>query len=153
MPVIGKLCGYPLAGLLFTLGVGTAATTPVHELAAWIAAATSIVAAFLLLCRTIARVASDRQHIFDKLCAQADRLDRLLPVVTEACDSMQTRVDEARESTEEMMRVLHRRLDENDKLFHSLIEKVCEANGHCKGRRELYAKMAEHLAVAEGAGT
>lgn len=147
-----KLLGYPVAGLLFILGVGTAAATPAHELAAWIAAAASIVAAFLWLCRTIAKVAAERQDVLNRLCTQADRLDRLLPVVTEACDAMENRVDEIRENTEEMVRVLHRRLDEHGKLFNTLIEKVSEASGRCKARREQYAAMAEHLVLAEKVG-
>jgi hypothetical protein len=134
---------------LFAAGIEANRAVTLQSVATWTGVAVALVAAIVWVVRVTWKVATERQCILSKLTDQADRLNKLLPVVTEACGSMEARADQIQQANVAMSQAVHRRMDEHGRMFTKLIGETSALRGRCDARTDTYLRMADHLASVE----
>lgn len=128
-------------------GLLGAATTDQWKLA--LAAGIALTAGSLWFARLIWRVASDRQHVLSKICAQADRIQNLSAGWENQVLAINTSVTAVKDDVIERMETIAggigKRCERHEAIIAGLSRKQANHEGRCEGRAEMYEKMGEHL--------
>lgn len=154
--MFGRLAIFPIVFLCGGGGAGIVGAVTTQDWKLLLAAAAALVGASIWIGRVVWRVAGERQHVLDKICSTADRIQRLSAdwenQVAAINESVVTVKDDVVERIEAITTAISKRCERHEATIAKLATRQAEANGRCQGRAETYRRIGAHLQESGGTG-
>lgn len=152
--MFARLAIFPIMVLCGGGGAGIVGAVTTQDWKLLLAAAVALTGASIWIATVVWRVAAEHQHVLDKICTTADRMQRLSAdwedQVAEINESVVTVKHDVVERIEAITTAISKRCERHEAAIADLATKQAEADGRCQGRAETYRRIGAHLQESGG---